>query len=309
MIKKILKWVLRVVLILIIGVLIYGTIKQSSYNAQVEREFNPTGTFSDIGNNKIHYTYSGSGDVTFILISGLGESMHTWATITNELNQKGRVFMYDRSGLGFSEEGVLPRSVDNTAIELHTILEKENIPGPYILIGHSAGAFIARYYAKKYPDTVLGLFLLDPYQGDVAKDEIGKLPLTYKMMNWSFRNMPWSGIPFFLLPKPPHPTYKTSKAIKTYGLEAYAEPISLEEFSALDNTLDATPLYLLKADKKGSKFNEQQHTWSKAIFDKYSNETNKFLVIESGHHIHIDKPEFVLNALDDFMSKITPNFQ
>ena len=100
--------------------------------------------------------------------------------------------MYDRSGLGFSEEGVLPRSIDNASMELNTVLTKENIPGPYILIGHSAGGFIARYYAKKYPKDVLGLYLIDPYQGDVGyeNNEPDEWPLSFKLMNWSFETCP-----------------------------------------------------------------------------------------------------------------------
>ena len=306
MIKRIFKWVLRILIVLIIGILIYGTIRQSNYDSEVENEFQPSGKFSDIGENKIHYKYLDKGEFTFVLIAGLGESMHTWANIANELNDRGRVFMYDRSGLGFSEEGVLPRSIDNISLELNTILEKENIPSPYILIGHSAGGFIARYYAKKYPNEVLGLYLIDPYQGDVGFDDDNpnEWSLSLKMMNWSFRNMSWSGIPYYLLPNPPHPTYKTSKAIKTYGMEAYAEKISLAQFQKLDEIAKDMPLYLLSADNKSDKFNELNTEWHKQIFDKYSNDINTFILIESGHHIYIEKPEIVLNSLDEFITKL-----
>ncbi len=307
MIKRIFKWIFSVLIVLIIGILIFSTIKQSNYDSKIENEFTPTGKFSDIGENKIHYKYLDKGDLTFVLISGLGESMHTWSNIVDELNKRGRVFMYDRSGLGHSEEGVLPRSVDNCAVELNKVLTRENIQGPYVLIGHSAGGFIARYYAKKYPDNVLGLFLIDPYQGDVAKSEDVKASVSFKLMNWSLRNMSWSGIPYYLLPSPPHPTYKTSKAIKTYGLEASVEDISLEQFAKFDNKGAETPLYLLKSDNKRAKLNEVQNKWSKAVFDKYENKKNKYILIESGHHIHIEKPKKVLNALDEFISILNTN--
>ena len=306
MIKRIFKWIFRILIVLIIGILIYGTIKQSSYNSEVEDKFQPTGKFSDIGENKIHYKYLDKGEITFVMISGLGESMHTWLAIAEELNDRGRVFMYDRSGLGFSEEGISPRSIDNVTKELNTVLENENIPGPYILIGHSAGGFIARYYAKKYPKEVLGLYLVDPYQGDVGFDDNNpnEWPLSFKIMNWSFRNMSWSGIPYYLLPNPPHPTYKTSKAIKTYGLEAYAEKISLEQFQKLDGIGEQVPLYLLSADNEKDEFNDLNIKWHKQIFDKYSNDINQFILIESGHHIHLEKPEIVLKSLEEFITKL-----
>ena len=122
MIKRIFKWILRVLVVLLLGILIYGTIKQASYDSKVEDEFQPTGKFSDIGENKIHYKYLDKGEFTFVLIAGLGVPMQTWSTLATDLNERGRVFMYDRSGLGFSEEGISPRSIDNVSIELNTVL-------------------------------------------------------------------------------------------------------------------------------------------------------------------------------------------
>lgn len=303
--KKVLKWIFRILILLIIGILVFGTIKQANYDANVESEFQPTGKFSDIGENKIHYNYSDEGDFTLVMIGGLGETMHTWSTVSDELNIRGRVFMYDRSGLGFSEEGLLPRSVDNVSKELHSVLKKENIPGPYFLIGHSAGGFIARYYAKKYPEDILGLYLIDHYTGDVGQDDVpSDWPLSFKLMNWSFRKMSWSGVPYYLLPEPPHPTYKTSKAIKTYGLENFAEKTSLEQFQKLDNLGKEIPLYLLRADNEKVTYNDLNEKWHKQVFEKYSNPINKNLSVKSGHHIHIEKPEVFLNTLDKFLNEV-----
>lgn len=305
MLKRIFKWVFRIVILLILGIVIFGTVTQARYDSKVEREFQPTGDFSDIGKNKIHYKYLDKGDFTLIMIGGLGESMHTWSTVADDLNQRGRVFMYDRSGVGFSQEGILPRSIDNATSELHTIINNENITGPYILIGHSAGGFIARYYAKKYPKDVVGLYLVDTYSGDVGEEDTPEdWPLSFKMMNWSFRKASWSGIPFFLLPPPPHPTYKTSKAIKTYGNEAYAEKISLEQFQKLDGVGEEMPLYLLRADNEKAEYNDLNAKWHQQIFNKYSNDINKHLSVKSGHHIHLEKPEVFLETLDEFLTKL-----
>jgi pimeloyl-ACP methyl ester carboxylesterase len=307
MLKKILKWIFRIVLGLLTIVFTFGTIKQWNYDSKVEREYKPTGEFSDVGYNRIHFKSSGEGDFTFVLISGLGETMNTWSEIERELQNRGQVFMYDRSGLGHSEVGILPRSVDNIASELQTILEREKIKGPYILVGHSVGGFIARYFAKKYPEDVIGILLIDPYQ-EMGKKEFGEWPASYKIMNWSLRNLSWSGIPFFLLPKPPHPIYKTSKAIRTYGEEAFAEDVSLREFAKLDHGVSELPIYLLTADKVGSKYNDIQKRWHSEIFEKYTNDINKHVVVESGHHIHIENPHIVIEAFDEFINKLRTDY-
>jgi pimeloyl-ACP methyl ester carboxylesterase len=46
--------------------------------------------------------------------------------------------------------------------ELHALLNGAGIKGPYVLVGHSYGARVARVFAKKYPDAVAGMALIDP---------------------------------------------------------------------------------------------------------------------------------------------------
>ena len=116
--------------------------------------------------------------------------------------------------------------------------------------------------------------------------------------------MAWSGLPFFLLPPPPHPTYKTSKAIKTYGWEAYAVHVSLEEFQKLDGVGKEIPLYLLTAENEKDKFSVLNDKWHRQVFDKYSNEINRYIKVKSGHHIHIEKPKEFLETLDDFLTQL-----
>ena len=45
--------------------------------------------------------------------------------------------------------------------ELHALLQAAEVPGPYLLAGHSLGGFFARLYAATYPDEVVGLVLVD----------------------------------------------------------------------------------------------------------------------------------------------------
>ena len=54
-----------------------------------------------------------------------------------------------------------PRTLPNYINELRLLLQKEGIEPPYILVGHSLGGLIIRYYAHKYPNEVAGLVLID----------------------------------------------------------------------------------------------------------------------------------------------------
>jgi pimeloyl-ACP methyl ester carboxylesterase len=46
--------------------------------------------------------------------------------------------------------------------ELHALLTGANEPGPYILVGHSYGARVARLFAATYPEEIAGMVLMDP---------------------------------------------------------------------------------------------------------------------------------------------------
>ena len=49
-----------------------------------------------------------------------------------------RVCVYDRAGGGWSEPADTPQNAEQIATDLHTVLQAGNVPGPYVLAGHSS---------------------------------------------------------------------------------------------------------------------------------------------------------------------------
>jgi pimeloyl-ACP methyl ester carboxylesterase len=74
---------------------------------------------------------------------------------------------YDRAGTGWNDQARLPRTAAEVAGELRRLLRAAVVPGPYLLAGHSLGAFYARRYAQLFPGEVAGLLLLDPGHEDM----------------------------------------------------------------------------------------------------------------------------------------------
>jgi pimeloyl-ACP methyl ester carboxylesterase len=91
-----------------------------------------------------------------------------WDWVQPEVAKTTRVCAYDRAGMGWSDPGPSPRDARQITNELHLLLSKANIPGPYVLVGHSAGGLYARLYADHYPNEVVGMVLLDPGHPDMA---------------------------------------------------------------------------------------------------------------------------------------------
>jgi pimeloyl-ACP methyl ester carboxylesterase len=72
-----------------------------------------------------------------------------------------RVCTYDRAGDGWSEAGPQPRTARQFAKELHALLHAANVPGPYVIAGHSLGGYTARLFAHDYPTEVAGVVLIE----------------------------------------------------------------------------------------------------------------------------------------------------
>ena len=75
--------------------------------------------------------------------------------------KKTRVIAYDHAGIGDSTISSNPRTLPYYVQELRSLIEHKNLTPPYILIGHSLGGHIIRYYTFQYPDEVAGLIFLD----------------------------------------------------------------------------------------------------------------------------------------------------
>src|SRR3984957_12155630 len=55
----------------------------------------------------------------------------------------------------------MPRTAQDLVADLHILLQKAHIPGPYVIVAHSFGGIFARLYASTYPDEVVGMVLVD----------------------------------------------------------------------------------------------------------------------------------------------------
>jgi pimeloyl-ACP methyl ester carboxylesterase len=119
------------------------------------------GQLIDVGGHSLHLNCTGSGSPTVVLQPGAGEmsSNHGW--ITPAVARDTRVCIYDRAGRGWSEPADTAQDATQIATDLHTLLQRGNVPGPYVLAGHSFGGLYVLTFAARYPDEVAGMVLID----------------------------------------------------------------------------------------------------------------------------------------------------
>jgi pimeloyl-ACP methyl ester carboxylesterase len=121
----------------------------------------PAGRLVDIGSHSLYLECEGTGSPTVVMDAGLGGSSLDWLLVRSQLAAAARVCVFDRSGMGWSEPGPLPRTPGRNAEELHRLLEAAHVDGPYVLVAHSLAGKNARMFAAAYPDDVAGMVLVD----------------------------------------------------------------------------------------------------------------------------------------------------
>ncbi|GAA5054646.1 alpha/beta hydrolase [Nocardia callitridis] len=98
---------------------------------------------------------------TVVFESGAAVNRSLWALVQPLVGQWSRAIVYDRSGLGRSAPDPDSRTLARMTEDLGAVLDHFG-PGPYVLVGHSAGGPITRGAAAANPARVAGLVLVDP---------------------------------------------------------------------------------------------------------------------------------------------------
>jgi pimeloyl-ACP methyl ester carboxylesterase len=121
----------------------------------------PPGQLIDVGGHRLHLHCTGSGSPTVVLEPGAGASSSDLAWIAPVVARDTTVCVYDRAGRGWSDPTDRPQDGTHIAADLHTLLDRAHVPGPYVLAGHSFGGLYVQSFAAQFPDQVAGMVLLD----------------------------------------------------------------------------------------------------------------------------------------------------
>ena len=120
----------------------------------------------DVGGYRLYLTCEGEGDPAVVLVAGGRGASATWELVQPDVAGFARVCSYDRAGAGKSDPGPDGARAQEIAQELHILLANANVDGPYVLVGHSLGGILARYFARLYPQELVGMVLVDTSHGD-----------------------------------------------------------------------------------------------------------------------------------------------
>ena len=133
----------------------------------------------DIGGRTLHIVCIGPlglDQPTVIFEHGLGGDFGVWADVLTKVGETHRGCSYDRAGAGLSERAPGARTTRDQVGDLRALLDAAGIEPPYLLVGHSSGAYNVLVHAADKPDDVAGMVLVDPRPPAASTRLLAELP-------------------------------------------------------------------------------------------------------------------------------------
>lgn len=295
------------------------------------------GQLVDIGGRRINLHCTGAGSPTVVLMSGIASWSPVWYKTQPVIAQKTRVCAFDRAGYGFSDPAPRPEILSDVADDLHAALRDGSIPGPYVLVGHSSGGVEARLYTQRWPKEVVGMVLIDTSPADeglVDEEQPGFDAATGRESFASYTlqcallaahgslepsRPEYKGCVFALPPGMP----SAFRKVWPHFFTAYyfADKVSLmsslytHRYDSVDHLrLGAMPLVVLSDENPwnngtpaGVRFNRAYLKVWVAMHVALAHLSScgiHRMIKGSGHEIQLDKPQAVIDAVDEVLGQL-----
>jgi len=210
--------------------------------------------------------------------NGLAAKMRWWKKIIPEISKDASTFAYNRPGYGKSDTVPTPRDGRHIVDELRSFLRSKGLNPPYVLVGHSLGGLYMQLFARRYPEEVTGLVLIDSTHPNQFK---GKGAVD----NWPV----WLRVAFRW--------YLSSTARKEFDLinATGDEILALPSFTGKPVIV----LSALRPMKEKSALADDANEKRKDISHLYPG--SKQVWVDSGHGIPEEKPESVIKAIREVL--------
>jgi pimeloyl-ACP methyl ester carboxylesterase len=219
----------------------------------------------------------GAGARTVILEAGAGDTLDVWKNIQPIIAAGcARTVSYNRAGYDGSDPALGPRDAATIVEELRSELRRRNLLPPYVLVGHSLGGLYMQYFARNFPDEVVGLVLIDSTHWDqgLHVDSAANTPYAGRTAVTLF--MPW------IMRRELNDSAAAGQQVHASPAPGRTPTIVLSSTLALQGeTPPARANEARMQDEIAADFPNSQH----------------LRVEDSGHYIQRDQPQVVVHAI------------
>ena len=316
---------MQIVILIIFSLILIGFIYER-YSRYRSKSYKIGGEFVDVGGHNLHYLKKGdSSKATIIFEAGADFGGHIiWRNIQEKLSSNFTTLSYDKAGVLYSQRGDKLKTCANIAKDLHILIEKLELPKPYILVGHSLAGLTLRSFIDKYPKDVVGAVLLDPGHPDVLDNFSKKTRKKYTSFppRWLasiLLNIGFIRVLFIKLidkftsnaKESEKENFKEAVALIDKGFDTY-----IEEFLNWQKLSDEVkgiefkdiPIVVLGAAKPT--FDTPEDHDGVRVMNEFHLKTvansidGKYIPLKCSHTIQFEEPDFVVKTVEEFAKKI-----
>lgn len=234
----------------------------------------PQTKIEKVNDRNIEYAMTQHNTIPIVFENGLGGRLQWWKEVLPEIADDSTSFVYNRPGIGSSEPTSSPRDGVHIVDELRFLLQSKGLNPPYILVGHSLGGLYMQFFARKYPQEVKALILVDSTHPKQLEGE------------GALENQSW-WVRFILDATLNNSGEEELNLLSTTGDQVLILP-----------TLKNKQVIVLSAAKPllySSKLVDDANQKRKDIANLYPG--SKQIWVESGHGIPLEKPESIISAI------------
>jgi pimeloyl-ACP methyl ester carboxylesterase len=219
---------------------------------------------------------------TVVFENGSRATVDKWDKVIDGIAPQASVFAYNRPGYGNSATTDTPRDGLTIVEELRRNLQHEGLAPPYILVGHSLGGLYMQLFAKRHPDEVAGIVLVDAlYPRVIKKPE--DFPLMTRAGKWLFFSS--------MVRKEIGSIYETGEQVLVQG------------------NIDDKPMIRLINQPQGAtavpvdfgvvNSDPQTITFVRAMYPQA-----KTIVVDSDHQMQTSSPQVIIDAIQQLLAML-----
>jgi pimeloyl-ACP methyl ester carboxylesterase len=231
----------------------------------------------------------GNGPTVVVFESGFGQGAGVWKAVIADLSSACRCVAYARTGLESSGADGTPNSIEKHVRDLGAVIDALAPGEKVVLVGHSYGGLVATEYARKHPERLAGLVLVDPAT-------MGQR----RAFEHADRERVLADDRALLAMLPPA-LANDYRLLITQMDSAAAKPSRLQSdlpLALLTSTKVAADPFVFEETAQGKALWKVQHA---ELFASFSRGSHRYFA--TGHNIHRENPKAVADAVRDVVAE------
>ncbi|NII09485.1 alpha/beta fold hydrolase [Oleiagrimonas sp. C23AA] len=237
----------------------------------------------DRGAYTLQAQVQGDGPVVVVFESGFGQGPGVWKDVITDLGAQCRCIAYARAGLGRSGTDGKAKTIKEHVADLSAVIDTLVPKGRVVLVGHSYGGLLATEYARRHPQRLQGLVLVDPatwgQRHDTLKADRARVLADDKAL-------------LAMLPPKMAADYRILVAQLESPDATRARIMPDVPVALLTSTRVADKPFVFEETSRGKALWKAEHA---ALFATFSRGTHRY--VATGHNIEREQPQAVVEAI------------